>query len=70
MQFSQVPVIENVYWKELGLLVFVWFAFLALQIGKVYFPEPLYVFKSHILHCFSVYEVKFNDMNIGTESYK
>ncbi|CAM8916313.1 unnamed protein product [Rhodiola kirilowii] len=30
----EVSVIENVYWKELGLLVFVWFAFLGLQIAK------------------------------------
>ncbi|PON76504.1 Transmembrane protein TauE-like [Parasponia andersonii] len=32
----EVPVLENVYWKELGLLVFVWVAFLGLQIGKTY----------------------------------
>ena len=31
----QVSIIENVYWKELGLLVFVWIVFLALQIAKV-----------------------------------
>ncbi|PKI57944.1 hypothetical protein CRG98_021659 [Punica granatum] len=30
----EVGVLENVYWKELGLLVFVWVAFLALQIAK------------------------------------
>ncbi|KAL6344489.1 hypothetical protein AAG906_002394 [Vitis piasezkii] len=30
----EVSIIENVYWKELGLLVFVWVAFLALQIAK------------------------------------
>ncbi|CAM8919662.1 unnamed protein product [Rhodiola kirilowii] len=30
----EVSVIENVCWKELGLLVFVWFAFLGLQIAK------------------------------------
>ncbi|EOA27036.1 hypothetical protein CARUB_v10023132mg [Capsella rubella] len=29
-----VGILENVYWKELGLLVFVWFVFLALQISK------------------------------------
>lgn len=33
---SEVPVLENVYWKELGLLVFVWVAFLILQISKNY----------------------------------
>lgn len=27
---------ENVCWKEFGLLCFVWVAFLALQIGKVF----------------------------------
>uniref|UniRef100_A0A7N0T9U1 Sulfite exporter TauE/SafE family protein n=1 Tax=Kalanchoe fedtschenkoi TaxID=63787 RepID=A0A7N0T9U1_KALFE len=30
----EVSLIENVYWKELGLLVLVWFAFLGLQIAK------------------------------------
>lgn len=30
----QAPVLENVYWKELGLLVCVWVAFLVLQIVK------------------------------------
>ncbi|CAA7397371.1 unnamed protein product [Spirodela intermedia] len=33
---AQVPLLENIYWKELGLLVFVWFAFLGLQIAKNY----------------------------------
>ncbi|XP_029121349.2 sulfite exporter TauE/SafE family protein 3-like [Elaeis guineensis] len=33
---SEVSVLQNVYWKELGLLVFVWIAFLALQIMKEY----------------------------------
>ncbi|XP_076945827.1 sulfite exporter TauE/SafE family protein 3-like [Bidens hawaiensis] len=33
---EEVPVLENVCWKELGLLVFVWISFLALQIGKNY----------------------------------
>ncbi|XP_033143421.1 sulfite exporter TauE/SafE family protein 3 isoform X2 [Brassica rapa] len=32
---QQVSIIENVYWKELGLLVFVWVVFLALQIAKI-----------------------------------
>ncbi|XP_026408744.1 sulfite exporter TauE/SafE family protein 3-like isoform X1 [Papaver somniferum] len=31
---TMVPVLQNVYWKELGLLVFVWVAFLILQIFK------------------------------------
>lgn len=35
MLFYQITVFENVCWKEFGLLVFVWVAFLALQIAKV-----------------------------------
>lgn len=31
---AEVTILENVYWKELGLLVFVWVSFLALQIAK------------------------------------
>ncbi|XP_059293227.1 sulfite exporter TauE/SafE family protein 3-like [Lycium ferocissimum] len=31
-----VPMIRNVYWKELGLLMFVWVGFLAIQIVKTY----------------------------------
>ncbi|KAI3865151.1 hypothetical protein MKX03_029238, partial [Papaver bracteatum] len=31
---TTVPILENVYWKELGLLVFLWVAFLAVQILK------------------------------------
>jgi hypothetical protein len=31
----QTSVLKNVYWKEFGLLAFVWMAFLALQIAKV-----------------------------------
>ncbi|XP_050213413.1 sulfite exporter TauE/SafE family protein 3-like [Mercurialis annua] len=30
----EVTILENVYWKELGLLVFVWVSFLVLQIAK------------------------------------
>ncbi|KAL0905861.1 hypothetical protein M5K25_024306 [Dendrobium thyrsiflorum] len=33
---EEVSVIENVCWKELGLLVFVWAAFLVLQVAKEY----------------------------------
>ncbi|XP_076908539.1 sulfite exporter TauE/SafE family protein 3-like [Bidens hawaiensis] len=33
---TEVTVYENVCWKELGLLVFVWISFLGLQIGKNY----------------------------------
>ena len=31
----QVSVIDNVHWKELGLLFAVWIMILALEIGKV-----------------------------------
>ncbi|WZZ40933.1 hypothetical protein YC2023_037192 [Brassica napus] len=34
-EVEYVSIIENVYWKELGLLVFVWVVFLALQIAKI-----------------------------------
>ncbi|CAJ1938418.1 unnamed protein product [Sphenostylis stenocarpa] len=33
---KKVSVIENIYWKELGILVSVWILILALQIGKVH----------------------------------
>ncbi|KAL3735859.1 hypothetical protein ACJRO7_024910 [Eucalyptus globulus] len=33
---TEAPIRENVYWKELGLLVLVWVAILALEIGKNY----------------------------------
>ncbi|GMY34174.1 sulfite exporter TauE/SafE family protein 3-like isoform X2 [Fagus crenata] len=33
---SQVSILENVYWKELGVVVSVWVIILALQIGKNY----------------------------------
>ncbi|KAJ3698886.1 hypothetical protein LUZ61_002591 [Rhynchospora tenuis] len=32
----EVPILENVYWKEFGLLMFVWLAFLVLQVTKNY----------------------------------
>ncbi|CAN4128184.1 unnamed protein product [Withania somnifera] len=40
----EVPIMENVCWKETGLLSFVWVAFLGLQIGKNYTDNctPLY----------------------------
>ncbi|KAF2320418.1 hypothetical protein GH714_027455 [Hevea brasiliensis] len=34
----EVTVVQNMYWKEFGLLVFVWMAFLALRIAKNYTP--------------------------------
>ncbi|OUZ99966.1 Transmembrane protein TauE like [Macleaya cordata] len=33
-KFKKVPILENIYWKELGLLVFVWVVFLVIQIVK------------------------------------
>ncbi|KAK4419999.1 Sulfite exporter TauE/SafE family protein 3 [Sesamum alatum] len=36
LEEPEVSILENVCWKELGLLVFVWLAFLALQIMKEY----------------------------------
>ncbi|CAN4128185.1 unnamed protein product [Withania somnifera] len=41
---QKVPIMENVCWKETGLLSFVWVAFLGLQIGKNYTDNctPLY----------------------------
>ncbi|KAF8409949.1 hypothetical protein HHK36_002468 [Tetracentron sinense] len=38
MQDEKVPLLDNVYWKEFILLVFVWLAFLAVQIFKTYAP--------------------------------
>lgn len=35
-QPSQVPVLDNVRWKELGVIVAVWIIILALQIVKVF----------------------------------
>ncbi|KAK7318890.1 hypothetical protein RJT34_03597 [Clitoria ternatea] len=35
-QKKVVSVVENIHWKELGLLFFVWFMILALEIGKKY----------------------------------
>ncbi|GMH10813.1 hypothetical protein Nepgr_012654 [Nepenthes gracilis] len=42
----EVPILENVYWKEVGLLVLVWVAFLVLQIAK-----------NHTADCSTVYWV-------------
>jgi hypothetical protein len=32
---SQVSILQNIYWKEVGVLVAVWVIILAFQIGKV-----------------------------------
>ncbi|KAG6514923.1 hypothetical protein ZIOFF_025298 [Zingiber officinale] len=32
----EVPFLQNIYWKELGLLVFVWISFLVLQITELH----------------------------------
>jgi hypothetical protein len=36
MKPCQVSIIENIKWKDLGILVIVWLIILALQIGKVF----------------------------------
>ncbi|PQQ09884.1 uncharacterized protein Pyn_21339 [Prunus yedoensis var. nudiflora] len=36
LQDEQVPISHNVYWKELSMLVYVWVAFLIVQIVKTY----------------------------------
>ncbi|XP_038898233.1 sulfite exporter TauE/SafE family protein 3 [Benincasa hispida] len=36
---DEVPILKNVYWKEMGLLVLVWVAFLAIQITKKHSPN-------------------------------
>ncbi|KAH9711474.1 Sulfite exporter TauE/SafE family protein 3 [Citrus sinensis] len=36
LSFIQVPIIKNIYWKELSLLLYVWLGFLAVQLAKEY----------------------------------
>jgi hypothetical protein len=36
--FQTSSVLKNIYWKELGLLAFVWIAFLGLQLTRVRWP--------------------------------
>ncbi|XP_004512029.1 sulfite exporter TauE/SafE family protein 3-like isoform X3 [Cicer arietinum] len=36
IQDEEVPLLKNIYWKELSLLVYVWVAFLLVQIAKTY----------------------------------
>lgn len=48
----QVSVIENVSWKEVGLLFFVWIMILALQIGKVSIYLMSYIFNSKLVDIF------------------
>ncbi|KAG6501184.1 hypothetical protein ZIOFF_041056 [Zingiber officinale] len=36
---TEVPIMENVCWKELGLLCFVWISFLILQVLKQYYTS-------------------------------
>ncbi|XVF59608.1 hypothetical protein PTKIN_Ptkin07bG0289500 [Pterospermum kingtungense] len=35
---EEVPLLQNIYWKELSLLVYVWIGFLIVQIIKEYLP--------------------------------
>ncbi|XP_057449397.1 sulfite exporter TauE/SafE family protein 3-like [Lotus japonicus] len=34
---EKVPLLKNIYWKELSLLVYIWVGFLLVQIAKTYF---------------------------------
>ncbi|KAL5175467.1 Sulfite exporter TauE/SafE family protein 3 [Glycine soja] len=45
-----VSVIENIYWKELGILVSVWILILALQIGKVPITVGTTVYEAVLLY--------------------
>ncbi|KAE8699973.1 ATP-dependent DNA helicase DDM1-like [Hibiscus syriacus] len=36
MRYDDVPLVQNIYWKELSLLVYVWIGFLVVQIIKEY----------------------------------
>lgn len=42
----QLSVLQNIYWKELALLLFVWISFLGIQIVKVKKPLPLITISS------------------------
>ena len=55
---AEVSIMENVYWKELGLLVFVWIAFLALQIAKVKAPK-IYLFLYHASNISNFIHISF-----------
>ncbi|KAK3212935.1 hypothetical protein Dsin_017641 [Dipteronia sinensis] len=50
---KEVSILENVYWKELGLLVFVWVAFLGLQISKV--SSSFFLKKFQLFHTVEVH---------------
>ncbi|XWS73498.1 hypothetical protein CRYUN_Cryun02cG0134400 [Craigia yunnanensis] len=60
---KEVTVWKDVRWKELGLLCFVWIAFLVLQIAKVIFF--FFVYESNSYFFSSVYWV----LNILQESF-
>ncbi|KAL9405656.1 hypothetical protein Peur_002628 [Populus x canadensis] len=49
---EKVSITENVYWKELGILVAVWLIILALQIGKVFSATPPFHFMTASLFFF------------------
>lgn len=47
----QVPLLKNIYWKELSLLVYIWVGFLLVQIAKVIKPLcSVWFFDSLITH--------------------
>ncbi|XWS33752.1 hypothetical protein CRYUN_Cryun22dG0110400 [Craigia yunnanensis] len=41
---DEVPLIQNIYWKELSLLVYVWIGFLIVQIIKEYLPTCSFMY--------------------------
>ncbi|KAH8520997.1 hypothetical protein H0E87_002153 [Populus deltoides] len=70
---EKVSITENVYWKELGILVAVWLIILALQIGKANGkPTPVYLSQNYSTTC-SVEYWLLNTMQIpvavGVTSY-
>ncbi|GJM98073.1 hypothetical protein PR202_ga15048 [Eleusine coracana subsp. coracana] len=44
---EKASVLKNVYWKEFGLLAFVWMAFLVLQIAKIPVSVGLSMYEAH-----------------------
>ncbi|KAL6273907.1 hypothetical protein ACE6H2_024599 [Prunus campanulata] len=46
LQDEQVPISHNVYWKELSMLVYVWVAFLIVQIVKVPIAVSVTIFEA------------------------
>ncbi|KAG6736064.1 hypothetical protein POTOM_061241 [Populus tomentosa] len=60
---EKVSITENVYWKELGILVAVWLIILALQIGKVFSATPPFHFIDRVPFLFFFPSVVINKAN-------